>query len=173
MRLADLLDRSEALEQRAAAVYRSFAVARRDDPVLAALWTALAAEEDAHARTVLEVRSRLSAGEGVATRIEGCEEALSEVAQRLRHAEDLGPDATADRQFAAALDLELSELETLRRLALEASHSAAVPPPEDAHLRRLADAALRRSRDDHVRLGAALLLARARLAADDRAAGRR
>ena len=76
-------------------------------------------------------------------------------------------DATSDRQFSAALDLELSELETIRRLSLEASHVPHTPQQEDTHLRRLAETAMRRSHDGHVRLGAALLLARARLAADD------
>lgn len=165
MRLFDFLDRSEALEERAAALYRAFAAARRDDPELAALWTALAADEDAHARSVREARSRLDSHDGALTAVGGCEAALNDIAQRLRRAEELGPDITSDRQLAVALELELSELEPLRRLGLEASQCPPLPRTEELHLRRLGHTALRRSHDDHVRLAAALLLARERLAA--------
>jgi hypothetical protein len=165
VRLFDFLDRSEALEVRAAALYRAFAAARRDDPELAALWTALAADEDAHARSVREARSRLDSLDGALTAVGGCEAALIDIAQRLRRAEELGPDITTDRQLAVALELELSELEPLRRVGLEASHSFPVPQTEEVHVRRLAHTALRRSHDDHVRLAAALLLVRWRLTA--------
>jgi hypothetical protein len=90
--------------------------------------------------------------------------ALASVAERLRRAETLGSDAAPDGRLAAALDLELSELEAIRRICLQASGSPV--SAEHAHLRHLADTAMRRSRDDHVRLGAALLLARYRLTAD-------
>jgi rubrerythrin len=166
MRLVDMLERSEALETRAAALYRAFAATRQDDAELAAMWTTLAAEEDGHARSIRAARSRLSAAESLTTMVEGCDAALTEAAQRLQQAEHLDADVSPDRQLAAALDLELSELETIRRLALEASRAVPVAEPEEAHLHRLADTAMRRSHDGHVRLGAALLLARARLAAD-------
>ncbi len=166
MRLLDLLERAEALEQRAAALYRGFAAARRDDPELAALWTAMASEEDEHARSIRTARARLTATDVETVSVEGCDAALADVAQRVRRAESLRADAAADRQFSAALDLELSELETMRQLTLDASHAPPIPGPEDIHVHRLAETALRRSRDEHVRLGAALLLARARLAAD-------
>jgi hypothetical protein len=90
---------------------------------------------------------------------------------RLRHAEGLGCDVTTDRKLSAALDIELSELESLRRLALHASGIPGTFPTDQTHVHRLADTARQRSRDDHVRLAAALLLARERLAAD--AAARR
>jgi hypothetical protein len=166
VRLIDLLERAEALEQRAAALYRGFAAARRQDPELAALWTTMAADEDDHARSIREARHALAAIDVDTVSVEGCGEALAEIAQRLRHAEALRADAGPDRQFSAALDLELSELESMRQLMLQASHRLTVPAPEHEHLRRLADTAMRRSQDGHVRLGAALLLARARLAAD-------
>jgi len=166
MRLIDLLERAEALEQRAAALYRGFAASRRQDPELAALWTTMAADEDDHARSIREARHALTAVDVDTVSVAGCGEALAEIAQRLRHAEALRADAGADRQFSAALDLELSELESMRQLMLQASHRLTVPAPEHEHLQRLADTAMRRSQDGHVRLGAALLLARARLAAD-------
>ncbi len=171
MRLVDLLDRSEALEERAAALYRGFAATQIDDAELAALWTVLAAEEDAHAGSIRDVRSKLTPGERDLSGVSGCEEALMDIAERLWRAEALRPDATPDRRFSAALDIELSELESLRQLALHASGTAGTLSTDQTHLRRLADTARRRSRDGHVRLAAALLLARERLAAD--AAARR
>jgi hypothetical protein len=166
MRLAELLDRCLALEERAAALYRGFAATRRDDAELAALWTALAADEDAHARSIGEAQGDTASEERDLVAVEGCTSALADVADRLWRAESLEPDAPSDRQLAAALDLELSELEALRRLALVASDQQRLPRPDSSHLRRLADTARRRTQDDHVRLAAALLLARERLVAD-------
>ena len=166
MRLADLLDRSGALEERAAALYRRFAATQLDDPELAALWTALAAEEDAHARSIRDARSHLTPGERELSAVAGCETALGDIAERLRHAERLGPDATPDRRFSTALDIELSELESLRQLALHASGISRPAPTDRSHVQRLADMARQQSTNEHVRLGAALLLARERLAAD-------
>src|SRR5262245_2867479 len=171
MRLVDLLDHAEAFERRAAALYHRFAAGELDDPDLATLWMDLAAEEDAHANSIRDARSRLTPAERDLSAVSGCEEALADVMERLMYAERLGSDVTADRKFSAALDIELSELESLRRLAL---HTSGVPEPphtDQTHVHRLADTARQRSRDDHVRLGAALLLARERLAAD--AAARR
>jgi len=166
MQLLELLSRSQALEKRAAAIYRGFAATDLADPDLAALWTSLAAEEDVHASSIEGALRALDTGGETVTAIEGCEQALANVAERLWYAERLPADATADRRFIAALDLELSELEALRRLAIDVSHGAHTVLPEAPHLRRLGEAAMRRSRDEHVRLAAALLLARQRLAAD-------
>ncbi|HJW68996.1 MAG TPA: hypothetical protein VJ829_06545 [Candidatus Binatia bacterium] len=54
----------------------------------------------------------------------------------------------------------------MRRLAVDASPGVAIVPPETRHLHRLGETAMKRSRDEHVRLAAALLLARQCLAAD-------
>lgn len=166
MRLIDLLERAEVLEQRAAALYRGFAASRRQDPELTALWNNMATEEEAHAQSVRAARRALEAIQGETVSVEGCGEALADIAQRLRHAESLRADATPDSQLSAALDLELSELESIRLLMLQASRHVDGPEPEHGHLQRLADVAMRRSQDGHVRLAAALLLARLRLAAD-------
>ncbi len=164
MRLAELLDRCLALEERSAAVYRKFAAARPDDAELAQLWEALAADEDEHARSIRDVLRDLGTGEGELTAVEGCEAAFADVAARLRDADALDADATPNRHLAAALDIELSEIEALRRLGLRASRRHEVPDQDHSHVRRLADTARRRSQDGHVRLAAALLLARERLA---------
>jgi hypothetical protein len=164
MRLADMLDRCRKLEERAAAVYRGFLAAEDHDHELAVLWTAMAADEDEHAASIIEAQCSLTSAECDAVAIEGCEAALASVAERLRRAEILGSDATSDGRLRAALDLELSELEAIRRICLHATGRPVLA--EHSHLRHLADLAMRRSRDDHVRLGAALLLARYRLTAD-------
>jgi rubrerythrin len=171
VRLVDLLDHAEALETRAAALYRRFAAAQLDDPDLATLWAALAAEEDAHAGSIRDARSQLTPAERDLSAVSGCEAALADITERLQRAEGFGPDVSADRRLSAALDIELSELESLRRLALHASGIPGIPHTDQTHVHRLGDTARRRSRDDHVRLGAAVLLARERLAAD--AAARR
>jgi len=166
MQLLELLARSQALEKRAAAMYRAFAAADLNDPDLAALWTHLAAEEDAHASSIEAALASLDARGGTLIAIDGCEKALADIAERLRSGEGLPADATADRRFTAAIDLELSELETLRRLAVGASGGGPVVPPEERHLQRLGETAMKRSSNGHVRLAAAVLLARQRLAAD-------
>ena len=160
------LARCQKFEERAAALYRSFAAAHLDDRELAALWTALAADEDEHARSIREAQDGLTSQERDSTAVEGCEAALADVDDRLRHADSLGTDITPDRRLAAALDLELSELEALRRLCLHASGVTCTTTAEHSHLRRLADTAMRRSHAGNVRLTAAVLLARYRLAAD-------
>ena len=57
MELERILDRCHALEQRAAAAYRSFAAAARGTPEVCALWTRLAREEEEHARSIATIRT--------------------------------------------------------------------------------------------------------------------
>jgi hypothetical protein len=57
--LAAMLDRCHGLETRSAALYRSFAAGARDQADLCALWTAMAREEDEHARMLDVARGRL------------------------------------------------------------------------------------------------------------------
>lgn len=164
MRLTELLDRCLALEERAAALYRGFAATRREDAELAALWTDLAGDEDGHARSIREAQEEMTSQEAELIAVEGCAAAFADVGDRMWRAESLEPDAPPDRQLAAALDLELSELEALRRLALTASGQQRLAELDSSHLHRLAYTARRRANDAHVRLAAALLLARERLA---------
>lgn len=165
MRLVDLLERAQAHEERAAAVYRGFAATQLHDPELAALWTRLASDEDDHAHSIADARDAFPVSERDLVAVEGCDAAFVEVARRLRRAEALGPEAPVDRQLAAALDLELSELEALRMLALHACRHVDPATPDPSHLYRLGNMAMQRSSDGHVRLAAALLFARERLAA--------
>ena len=166
MRLAELLARCLALEERAAALYRGFAAAQRDDGELAALWTDLAAAEDRHAHSIRNAQGDVTSQEADLIAVDGCAAAFADVADRMWRAESLKPDAPCDRQLGAALDLELSELEALRQLALVASGKRHLAGLDSSHLHRLAYTARRRTHDAHVRLTAALLLARERLAGD-------
>jgi rubrerythrin len=161
MELERLLDRARQLEERAAAVYRIYAASARIDPPLCALWTDLARDEEAHARSLASAKGGIATVTGRRPRVNGWEKAVDEIEERLAAAERLGPDAGTDRQLSAALALEMTELEGLRHLLLELSRC-----PEDeargAHAERLADQAARFSQDLQVTLQAALLRARAR-----------
>ena len=156
-----MLARCQRLEERSAAVYRSFAATARSAPSLCALWTALAREEEAHAQSLATARAGRRGVTGE-TQLEGWEDAMQEVQRCLVAAEDLGREAPTDRQLAAALDLEMTELEALRYALLAAADRPEMTEPT-AHALRLAEAAGAFSNDPHVGLQAALLRARARL----------
>ena len=161
MQLDEMLDRCESLETRASALYRRYAASARSAPRLCALWTELAREEEEHAKSIALARSRIEAPEGWRTLLAGCRDALAEVERRLAAAEALGTDTTTTSQLSMALDLEMSELEGLRRLVLAACRQPDASP--DTHAVKLAEAAAKLSDDPHVRMQAALLRARARL----------
>ncbi len=163
MRLDGLIERCQQLEDRVATLYRAYAASARSEPDLCSLWTALAREEEEHSRTLAAARLFRAQVEAARTDVEGCEAALQEVAQRLTAAEQLATGASLDRQLAAALELEMTELEPLRRLVLAASHRPDRTGHQTAHVDRLARAARRYSSDPHVVLLAAVLRARTRL----------
>lgn len=157
-----MLARCHALEERAGALYRSWAARARNDPAACALWTALAREEEEHARTLATAARHVHAlRSGV--RIDGWEDALIDVQDRLASGEALGAGTGLDRALAAALDLEMTELDALRHVLLALSHEPGGGGDPSTHASRLAEAATALSEDPHVRLQAALLLARARL----------
>jgi rubrerythrin len=161
--LAAMLARCQSLEERAALVYRAFAAVGAAKPELCALWTTLAREEDEHAKTLAMAQLRLAPGEGVRTHVEGWSEAMEEIEERLTVAGQQANGASTDRQLEAALQLEMTELESLRLALLAASDHGDPAPNDEAHAEHLAQAATRLSTDPQVRLLAALLLARARL----------
>lgn len=158
-----MLERCRRLEERASSLYRSYAAASRCDPAQCALWTGLAREEEAHARSIALARAHLEPTAGWRTWIDGWEEALMDVEDRLANAEELGPDAAIDRKLSAALELEMTELEALRHVVMAACRAPDDVEPPDEHSLQLADAAERLSDDSQVRLQAALLRARTRL----------
>jgi rubrerythrin len=162
MRLEPILARCEGLEERAAAVYRAFAASARERPELCALWTDMAREEEQHAASIARARDRLRLSADPRLAIDGWEEAIAEVAERLGAAERLGIGASPAEQLAAALDLEMTEVDAMRHVILTAAHSPD-EPAQESHASRLASAAEALTNDPQVRLQVALLRARTRL----------
>jgi rubrerythrin len=157
MELETLLGRCRGMEERAAALYRGWAAGIRDDPRLCSLWTALAREEEGHAHSLaVALRSPAPTSRGCID-VAGWQDAIAAVEERLIAAEHLGEGSTVDQMLAAALELEMTELETMRR-ALVALAGRPVRNGED-HAWDLARQATRLSRNPHVALLAALLLA--------------
>src|SRR5262249_48377181 len=77
MQLDEMLERCRRLEERVAAVYRTWAASAPQDPALCELWTALAREEEQHAQSIARARSHLRPTAGWRTRLDGWGEALA------------------------------------------------------------------------------------------------
>ena len=160
--LGDMLDRCCGLETRSAALYRSFAAAVHDRPDLCALWTALACEEDEHVHVLNDARARLPTSDAWVTQLSPRWDGVArEIEAKLCEAERLGDGASSDQQLAAALELEMTEIEPLRQMLLAVSQHCPPRPIAEIHALHLADGVERCSTDRHVREQAALLRARA------------
>jgi len=158
--LGDMLDRCCGLEIRTAALYRSFAAAARE-PDLHSLWTAMAREEEEHARVLDDARAHLPAIEAWLTDLSKWSRVVGEIEAKVSEAELLAGGAAVDQQLAAALELEMTEIEPVRQMLLAASEHRPPRPIAQTHALRLADAAERFSTAPDVRQQAALLRARA------------
>jgi len=161
MELERLIGRCEGLEERTGTLYRGWAAWARENPRLCSLWTALAREEEEHARSLrVALRSPAPSSRGCID-VDGWEDAIGAVEERLISAERLGEGATIDQMLAAAMELEMTELETMRR-ALVALAGRPVRRGDD-HAAGFAREATRLSNDPHVGLLADLLLAETRV----------
>ena len=168
MDLKDTLDRCCDFETRAAALYRNFAAGASDQPDLCALWTAMAGDEDDHARLLNDTRDHLPTIEAWVTRLSGrWDEVVRDVETKLFEAERLSRGAGVDQQLAAALELEITEIEQLGQMLVAVSRRRPPRPIVEIHALRLADAAERFSAHPHVRQLATLLRARASSAPSD------
>jgi len=166
--LGEMLDRCRGLEIRSAALYRSFAAAACDQPDLCAFWTAMALEEEEHARILDDARAHLPTIDAWLTHISGgWPEVVRVVEAKLFEAELLAAGAGADQQLAAALELEMTEIEPLRQMLVAVSRRRPPRPISEDHALLLVDAAERFSADPKVRQQAALLRARVRPTARD------
>jgi rubrerythrin len=162
MELESLLQRCGTLEERAAALYRGWAAGARDNPPVCNLWTALAREEEEHARSLqVALRSPAPPNRGCLD-VAGWEDAIATVEERLIAAERLADGSTVDQTLAAALELETTELETMRR-ALVALAGRPCRNGTADHAAELARKATGLSQDPHVGMLAALLLAETRV----------
>lgn len=165
-----MVDRCCGFEVRSAALYRNFAAGTRDQPDLCALWTAMACEEDDHARIINDARRHLPTIEAWTTELSArWDKVMREVEENLSKAERLAGGAGADQQLLAALALEMTEIEPLRQMLVAVSQRRPPRPTAENHALRLADAAERFSTQPEVRQQAALLRARARPMCDSRA----
>jgi rubrerythrin len=157
MQLERLIRHCEGLEDRAGALYRAWAARARESPRLCSLWTALAREEEEHARSLrVALRSPAPSSRGCID-VAGWEDAIAAVEERLIAAESMAEGATVDHMLAAALELEMTELETMRR-ALVALTGRPARRGQD-HAAGFAHQAASVSNDPHVGLLANLLLA--------------
>ena len=171
--LASLLERCRAFEERAAAAYHRFAAGAGATPESRALWTRLAGEEEAHARAITLALRDLEPTSGWRTTVDGWNETIEDIDRRLAQAEALPADASLDQRLAAALDIEASELEALRRVVVAASTRSLPTDLSDEHASRLATEATALSNDPDVGLRAAVVRARALLTSWDAAHERR
>jgi len=171
MDLAHMLAACRNYERRAADVYRSFATRSEGQPEASALWSALARDEEEHARTLERATGSIAPPEGWRVHLDGWREAMAEIDERLAAAEAVAVGADFDRQLVAALALERTELDRLYHRLAEVT---GVRVGTDEHLRRLLSAGEARASPD-VQMQVALLRARIRLAGhgtDQRGAGR-
>lgn len=157
MELERLLARCTAFEERAAAIYRTYASRTRHDPEMCSMWTALAREEEGHAQAIGRAASWLDAAQGWRTNLEGWQADLDEIEARLACAEapDIGADV--DRQLVAALALERTELDALFHRLLALMPAAERARSWEDHTAPLLAAAARRSANPAVAFEAALL----------------
>jgi len=161
MDLGEMLDRCRALECRSAALYRSFAAAAHDQPELSAFWTDMARDEDQHSRILDEARARLPTVDAWLTHISvKWPEVVRDVGTQLSTAELLTGGTDTDEQLAAALELEMTELEPLRQMLVSVSRHRPPRPVGEVHALRLVEGAERFSSDSRVRQLAALLRSR-------------
>jgi rubrerythrin len=163
MRLAAVLDRCLAVEQRAGAFYRRFADASIDHDDLRAAWLRLAAEEDEHAAAIAIARATVDPAVAAESRVDGWGQALARAEEILGRAEAAAPPSVDD-QLALALDLEGTEIDLLRQLVLQTVGQACdAEAATSHHALELADLAARHSQDARVRLREALVRAHRRL----------
>jgi rubrerythrin len=161
MDLANLIARCRTYERRAAEIYRAFAARTRAEPEVCKLWTALARDEEEHALTLERAGRMLEPTDGWRVSLEGWDEAIAEIDERMEQVEDPRIGADFDRQLTAALALERTEIDHLyHRLA--ALTRIPVGTTDD-HLDRLLAAAERRT-DPAVQIQVGMLRARMRLA---------
>jgi hypothetical protein len=123
------------------------------------MWTALARDEETHARAIAHAAEWLDTSERWHTNLDGWEDDLDEIEARLSYAErpDIGADV--DRQLVAALALERTELDTLFHRLMRLM-PARDQPHADEHTAPLRAIAERRKSNPAVAMELALLQAR-------------
>ncbi len=123
MKVLRILDRSVAIERTAAEIYDILAARSMRDDELQAFWSRMAADERTHARHLETYRAIVAAEDrGHPTLAEGFEDDLVELEGLVSEARARATVAdSSDDAFAIALDLELSELDTIYTTLLQSS----------------------------------------------------
>jgi rubrerythrin len=166
MDMIRLLRRCTQVEQKAAEIYDTLARAFADDPEVARMWWQMASDERDHAkklgtwRRLLERSPRASGID--ASSFDPAVRELEVLARDLR--KRTGKVHDLEQAFAIALTLEVSELDTIYALLLQASPIARFPDIDDTrrievggHHRALIDMVRARSHDERNLTDAALL----------------
>jgi len=125
------------------------------------LWTALAREEEEHARTLERAGRLLEPTDGWHVTLDGWEDALAEIDERMQRAEDPRIGGDFDRQLMAALALERTEMDHLYHRLSRLTRTPV--GSTDEHLERLLSAA-ERCTNPEVQMQAGMLRARMLLA---------
>jgi rubrerythrin len=163
MQLRAILERSIAVERRAGDFYRRFAAASGPHDDLRAVWLRMAGEEDEHATALTLALATLDPTVGTRSRVEGWEEALERAEQVLGEGERVVAPSLDD-QLVLALDLERTEIDSLRELLLElADQAVETGTATSRHALELADVASEHSRDARVRLREGMIRAHEQL----------
>jgi len=163
-----ILDRCIAIERKAGEVYDRLAAQQRPDEDLHGFWSRMAADERKHARNLETYRAIVAAEDrGHPTLADGFEDALAalerltdEGIERAAHAR------SADDAFGIALDLELSELDTIYTTLLRSSplnlprNGSYAPSDLAPHHAALVGAIRARSKNEDHLTRAALIAAR-------------
>lgn len=162
-----LLERCVGLERKAAEFYETLAERFADDPTLAKLWSAMAADEHAHARKLATWRELVAAeppehrpqASGFGADVTIVEDLLVQSCLAARNADE-------EEAFALALALEGSEIDAIYTMLLQASplarypdFAATVRSESTGHHHMLLAEADRRCRSERTRLRIALLAA--------------
>jgi hypothetical protein len=172
MKILPILERCINIERRAGEVYDRLAARLPVDEELHGFWSRMAADERKHARN-LETYCAIVAGEDPQhpTLADGFEDTLIELERLTGEALERASCATsADEAFGIALDLELSELDTIYTTLLRSSpltlprDGSYAPSDLAPHHAALVGAIRARSQNEDHLTRAALIAARDRTA---------
>lgn len=168
MKILTVLDRCIAIERGAGEVYEALAARCTGDSELRDFWRRMARDEQTHAHALETVRTRAALEDSEHPTIaDGFDGVLVELEELLASARGAAERAnTQEEAFAIALELELSEIDTVYKRLLDSlprSEAAAVQDARgrhgDAHHAALARTVRARSRDEKNLTRAALMAA--------------
>jgi len=168
MRILPILDRCINIERKAGEVYDLLAERQLGDEELHGFWARMAADERKHARNLETYRAIVAAEDPRhPTLADGFEDEIAELARLTDEALERAAHASStDEAFGIALDLELSELDTIYTTLLRSSplnrprNGSYAPCDLAPHHAALVGAVRARSKNEDHLTRAALIAAR-------------